>query len=153
MKEPTEKRKADRLYMAAELEKLCARLGVRLQRIDGGDFTPRRIKLELWIGKYLHVYLNFDGHSSSPDVHIMHWTMNGVSELYMNTFFFESVNEYHGQKATVIKSSFSGLCEHIEAVVEGAANGTAFTTVEPIHKRASFAAREAACKSGLPLLP
>lgn len=153
MKEPTEKRKADRLYMAAELEKLCAQHGVRFERREGGPFSPRRIQFQLWVGEYLSVYLDFDGQSISPDRHVLHWAMDGVDQLYMNPSFFESVNQYHGHKATVFRSSFSRLCEHIEAVVEGVANGTAFTTVEPIYKRAALASREAACKSRLPLLP
>lgn len=153
MKEPTEKRKADRLFMAAELEKLCGKHEVRFERREGDFLSPRRIKFQLWVGEYLSVYLDFDGQSRSPDQYILHWMMNGVDQLYMDTSFFESVNKYHGQKATAMRCSFSGLCYHIETVIGGAANGTAFTTVEPIYKRASRAAREAACKSGLPLLP
>lgn len=82
----------------------------------------------------LGVFVEFDGDSRQPNVFVLPWhlTMSSPTGVYLAPRVFDfQVNEYHGAKATLVREGFVALCDHLDAVLAAATNGSAYTTERP----------------------
>ena len=109
----TEKRKADRLAMAAELETLIVASGAQYEREDNCSYYPQAIRLHITANKGLQLTVDLDGKSCQPDVHVLSWHgLRGDDKL--NSHTFGSVNTFHWGKATDVAYGFDALCSTLE---------------------------------------
>jgi hypothetical protein len=142
MTEFTERRKADRIKMAAELEKLITECGASFVREDPpyseGDGPISKayaqcIRLNVTAARGLLVTVDLDGKSSQPDVHVLSWHIAHDSDARLADVFGD-INRFHFCKASYVSEGFEALCDDLRDGLEMAADGTAFD-----------AEREAAC--------
>lgn len=128
MKQLTERRKADRMAMIVGVEDLLKRLGVQYQRTEAelAEICPRRLSVELTLPKGLQLTVDFDGDSPQPDCHVLSWHMSTASSACLSNVF-QSVNNYHFQKATDIAEGYAMLLAVLEDRIAAAQDGTAFS--------------------------
>jgi hypothetical protein len=124
----TERRKADRNQMIAGVQCLLDRLGVEYRRNEKelAGMCPRRVSLELTLPRGLQLTVDFDGDSPQPDVHVLSWHVSTTSSACLSDVF-QSVNEYHWQKATDIAHGFERLLALLESRIRAAQDGSAFS--------------------------
>lgn len=128
----TERKKADRLKMATDLEKLISKCGATFTREDGkpGSFWPgpREILFKISAAQGLELHLDLDGDSPQPDVHVLSWCVHHSSDAKLSDKFgkFGPLNNYHYRKATYIAEGFDALCLALEYGLESARDGSAF---------------------------
>jgi len=124
----TERRKADRLTMIAGIENLLKRMGVQYQRTEAelAEICPRRLSVELTLPRGLQLTVDFDGDSPQPDCHVLSWHISTTSSACLSNVF-QSVNNYHFQKATDIAEGYAALLAVLEDRITAAQDGTAFS--------------------------
>jgi hypothetical protein len=118
----TEKRAADRKRMADQLQQLVLRLGGTVER---SQLTPRCEMLDITGAQGLHVYIDLDGESCQPDVHVIPWHITSPSEAKLAPSFGD-VNPHHFRKATHVVYGFAALHAEIERGLSAAKDGSAF---------------------------
>jgi hypothetical protein len=103
----SERRKADRAAMLAGVVALLNHL-----HVDYADVTeellgmcPRRVAVELRLPRGLCLTVDFDGDSPQPDCHVLSWRVSTRSSACLSDVF-QSVNNYHFQKATDIAEGY-----------------------------------------------
>ncbi|TPI86406.1 hypothetical protein [Mesorhizobium sp. B2-8-9] len=135
----TEKRKADRLQMAAEMEKLIVANGATFERVEGGTLFPgpRAIHLNIKAARGLQLLIDLDGDSVQPDIHVLSWHFSGDTDACFADAFsgrFGTLNNYHWRKATYIAEGFQALCLAVEYGLTLARDGRAFDAArEAVH--------------------
>lgn len=118
----TEKRAADRKCMADTLQKLVLSLGGNVERTQ---ITPRCEMLDITGAQGLSAYIDFDGDSSQPDVHVIGWCVRHPSDAKLAPSFGD-VNPHHHRKATHVAYGFEALRQEIERGLTAAKDGSAF---------------------------
>lgn len=121
----TEKRKANREAMAAEIAKLWTGDGFTCEWSLGGSYDKRRLTLHLTGPRGIGLYLSFDGGSRQPGVYVLSWHMATDSTAKL-TGIFDSVNQYHRQKATDTAHGFDDLKEVLARRIGQLQDGSAF---------------------------
>ncbi|MBL4870532.1 MAG: hypothetical protein JKX72_06225 [Robiginitomaculum sp.] len=126
MKTLTETRKADRLKMAIELERLALTLGAKVTRHEEGQYAlgKRCIYVMIEAARGMNVTITFDGESWQHNTHVLSWHIKDSDARF--SWVFQSVNNYHYAKATDIAEGFEALCAVIENRLTQAADGRAF---------------------------
>lgn len=150
----TEKRKADRLTMAAKLETLITECGATFERIEPAPLSPRAIWLEVKAARGLCVTVDLDGDSWQPDIHVLSWHMDFETDACLSDRFgrLGSLNQHHWRKATYCAEGFESLCAALRYGLTLARDGTAF---DPEREAAAIAAdgtwqaRKAAFDAGM----
>ncbi len=102
----TEKRKADRAKMADLLESAMIEAGASVTRPE--PLGDREIRLEVQVPGGAYIGVDFDGHSSQPDVHVITWNTQSDS-LFAFSAAMGSVNEFHFNKASRVAHGFDAL--------------------------------------------
>lgn len=120
----TERRKADREAMAAQLQALALQHGATARRCEFEG--PREIALEIEAPGGLRVRVDLDGDSVQPDVHVLPWVC--WAEGVRLAPGFGTVNPHHGRKATHVARGWPGLRAEIERGLRAAADGTAYVS-------------------------
>ena|ERR1700722_135881 len=128
MKHLTERRKADRAAMMAGVEDLLKRFAVPYHRTETelAEIMPRRLSLELTLPRGLQLTVDFDGDSPQPDCHVLSWHISTASSACLSNVF-QSVNNYHFQKATDIAEGYAMLLAVLDHRIAAAQDGTAFS--------------------------
>jgi hypothetical protein len=110
----SETRKADRAVMAAHVADLARMHGLSAE-VRAGARGPRQVVAELAGPHGLQLAVRFDGDTPQcePDTYVLSWCMQpGKDDGYrLNPRVFESVNPYHGTKATEVANGYRELCE------------------------------------------
>lgn len=125
----TERRKADREAMAANLMALAQEYGWEAER---ESLAAHEVSLHLSGPRGLAVWLLFDGkaHPLSRDCHCMAWTVHHSSDARLSIAFGtamgSAVNPYHRQKCTAFASGFDTLRAAVEKAMQMANSGEAF---------------------------
>lgn len=125
----TERKKGDRVKMAAIIKGVCSELGATVETTT----IAREIMLHIEGPRGLNVSIDFDGDSCQPDVFVNGWNIRR-SDARLSSAFPGDVNPYHFSKSTTICYGFDDLCAHVRQVLEMANGGSCFS-----------AEREAAC--------
>jgi hypothetical protein len=127
--ELTERKKADRLAMAAALEKLILAHGATFERLEPAPLSPRAIWLQVRAPRGLCVTVDLDGDSCQPDVHVLSWHIAQDSDARLSDrlALMGSINTHHWSKATMIAEGFESLCRALEFGLEAARDGSAFS--------------------------
>lgn len=128
----TERRKGDRIKMAAAIETLSAEFGADVKRSE----RDREIRLDICSGDAT-VGIEFDGDTSNPDVFCMPWCVDYRSEARFSALFGRAVgggvNEAHGRKAMAFARGFDCLVDRLRLALQCIADGQAFIAPgEPI---------------------
>lgn len=126
----TEKKKADRLKMAAAIEALAVECGaVFCEREEMPDDC---IRVEIQAARALRIAVEFDRHNPQPDVYVLSWNFGAFGFDRLNEATFGNVNAAHKHKATHVARGFDDLCERLREGLEMAKDGSAFLeTPEP----------------------
>lgn len=121
----TERKAADRKFMADAVVELANRLGLHYVR---EEFTENReIYIRLRAPSGLCVYVSLEGRSVQPDIHVLSWNMHYESKLKLNDATFGgNVNPHHKQKATYIAYGFEQLMIQLEKGFKMANDGSAY---------------------------
>lgn len=124
----TERRKADREKMAAEVSALAISLGAKVEISNPAPLSPRGIWVEIEAPGGLSVTVDFDGQSCQPDVHVISWHMRPARNKARLAPCFPGgdVNPFHRQKATYIARGFDELCAHLREVLAMARDGSIY---------------------------
>jgi len=118
----TEKRKADRAYMAQKISDLARSYGATVERGEFVDPGDHRIEIEI---NGLRVGVDFERRSIQPDVFVLPWNTTGKVRLRPE-FAPGNVNPHHFGKATLVAYGFEDLCGQIEHGLRLAQSGEAF---------------------------
>jgi hypothetical protein len=111
----TERRKADRATMAAEVAGLARTHGLSAEVTSPGVLGPHGLGL----------LLMFDGTSNPADTYLLHW--HGVEAGHrLAPGAFQHVNPYHGHKATDTAYGFDQLGRVLTRRFAAIADGSAF---------------------------
>lgn len=124
----TERRRADRGKMAAQVAELAAGRGITARAVSGEHQRPRAMFVNLEGPHGLRLAVAFDGSSphSEPDTYVLSW--HGVADDWqLAPDQFASVNPYHGRKATDVAHGFPDLCQLLDQRFAAITDGTAFT--------------------------
>jgi hypothetical protein len=103
---PTERRKVDRAIMANTIRSLCAEFGLSVT--DREFAGPREIALEIKHPGGARLWLDFDGDSCQPDVHVACWNIDYESDARFSDTFGD-VNPYHHRKSQFVAYGFEAL--------------------------------------------
>ena len=124
----TERRKADRETMMAGVEALLQRLKVpyRHDELNLSIICPRRVSIELMFPRGLRLTVNFNGDSPQPDVFVLSWHVSTKSRACLSDIF-DSINNYHFQKATDIATGYERLLWKLESRILAVQDGSAFS--------------------------
>ncbi len=124
----SERRKADRERMAADVAALARELGARVEISNPAPLSPRGIWVEIEAPGGLSVTVDFDGQSCQPDVHVVSWHMRPVRNKARLASCFPGgdVNPFHRQKASYIARGFDELAAHLREVLSMALAGTIY---------------------------
>lgn len=117
----SERRKADREAMAAQMIVLATSHGCTVERTD----SPPCIMLRIEAPGGLCVSIDVDGKSCQPDVHVIPWHMHYESDAKLARSFGD-VNPHHQRKATHVRLGFDALHAELERGFKAAADGTAY---------------------------
>lgn len=123
----TERRKADRAKMAAQVAELAAEHGIAARIVSGEHQRPRAMFVNLEGPHGLRLTVAFDGASqqSRPDTYVLSW--HGVGDGWrLNPAAFPRANMHHGRKATDIVYGFAGLLALLRRRFEAISDGSAF---------------------------
>jgi hypothetical protein len=119
----TERRRTDRVVMAEQVALLAGSHG-----LTAGVEVRKR---EAWVdlagphGLRLTVRFRKDSPQCEPDTYVLSWY--GVEKGYqLNPDVFDSVNLYHGHKATDVTQGYRELCELLANRFSAIADGSAF---------------------------
>ena len=123
----TERRKADRAKMAAQVAGLAAEHGIAARIVSGEHQRPRAMFVNLEGPHGLRLTVAFDG--SNPqreaDTYVLSW--HGVERGWrLDPHRFGRVNPYHGHKATDVAHGFGALLAMLGRRFETIAGGTAY---------------------------
>lgn len=121
----TERRKADRLKMADEIESIVRECGATCVRSDPAPLSPRGIWLEIEGAGGLCVTVDLDGESVQPDIHVVAWHVSGDSDSCLAASFGD-VNPHHFRKATHVAYGFEALRQEVRRGLMAARDGSAF---------------------------
>ena len=140
----TERRKSDRVKMLAGVEALLQRLKVDYQITTDEllGMCPRRVALELTLPRGLQLTIDFDGDSPQPDVFVLSWHMSTASSTCLAFGVFDSINNYHFQKATDVARGFDRLLQVLESRILAAQDGGAFSQENEDNYRQRYDARQ-----------
>lgn len=128
----TERRKADRAKMAAQVAALAANHGITARIVSGEHQRPRAMFVNLEGPHGLRLTVAFDG--SSPqreaDTYVLSW--HGVERGWrLRPYVFGTrVNPFHGHKATDVAFGFPELVALLDRRLAAVADGTAFVQQE-----------------------
>lgn len=148
MRELTERRKADREEMAAQLVALALECGAHAY-VDETWPEKRAIMVCVEAARGLGFSLDFDGTSVQPDTHVVSWHIDGrKSDACLADAFLSvgSLNTCHYGKATTIAHGMGELRHYVRAGLELAASGAAFDAkreAASIAKNGTFTERNA----------
>jgi len=134
----SERRKADRRRMADIVEALLKREGVQYERLEGINWVPGSIRIELKIND-LRLGVEFDRDSPRPDVYLLPWNIVPGRTTCLSDRL-GCVNLNHFQKATRIVRGFPSLLAAIADGIAAAKDGSAFSPereAEYRHKKES----------------
>lgn len=127
----SEKRAADRSFMADAIEKLVTECGATFERLAPDCVGPHEIFIEVTAPGGLRVTVDFDGKSDTPNVHWLAWHMHYDSNKRLNNATFGGdVNANHKRKATYICQGFDDLCKQLRSGLMLAKDGTAYLPEE-----------------------
>ncbi len=123
----TEKRKADRAKMAAELIEVATKAGATAA-IDTEWPSERAVMIRIVAACGLQLNIDFDGDSPQPDTHVLSWHISRDFDTCLADAFSRvgSVSTVHFHKATSIADGFDDLCRIVTNGLTLAADGTAF---------------------------
>lgn len=138
MKALTERRKADREAMAAEIRALATELGATVE--DGYAFDPQEIALEIHHAGGAYLPLDFDGKSCQPDVHVACWNVRSDSAACFSASFGD-VNTYHFRKCQFVARGFASLLAQVRRDLEALNDGSGYSAERTAKHAAEFPAR------------
>lgn len=134
MKTLSERRKADRAEMAAQVRKLATDLGATVT--EGEPLGPQEITLEISHAGGAYLPLDFDGKSCQPDVHVCCWNIRHNLPACFSSSFGD-VNIYHFRKASFVARGFDSLLCQLRRDLEALNNGSGYSP----ERTAAFAAQ------------
>jgi len=128
--ELTERRKADRLAMCAQVSQLAALYGITAR--GALCYGPRAAAVDLTGPHGLSLTVRFDGTSPAVDTYVLSWY--GVDEgVRLRPGKFASVNPFHGHKATDTAHGFAALLALLRTRFADIRDGSAFVLTEDLH--------------------
>lgn len=108
--------------MADKIAAIATENGAKVERTADG----RRILLRIETPRGVCVYLDFDGKSCQPDVHVIAWNLAYWAKGRLRPSVFDcAVNPHHGAKATLVRYGFAALAENVSKVLAADAAGEA----------------------------
>lgn len=121
----TERKAADRKFIANAVIELAERLGLKFDWTDSPE--NRGISVNLQAPSGLSVRVSLEGRSCQPDIHVLSWHMAYESKLKLNDATFGgNVNPHHKQKATYVAYGFEQLMIQLEKGFKMANDGSAY---------------------------
>lgn len=118
----TERRKADRAYMAQKVIDLARSYGAEVERSEFVEPGDHRIEIDC---NGLRAGIDFERRSCQPNVFIIAWNTRGSIRLRPE-FAPGNVNPHHFGKATLVAYGFEDLCIQLERGLQLAQSGEAF---------------------------
>lgn len=129
----TERRKADRAIMAAQVAELARGYGLDARVVSGEHLRPRAmfVNLEGPHGLKLTVQFSGDSPHREPDTYVLCW--HGLETGWrLDPDRFGSVNPYHGHKATDVARGFGSLIGLLAMRFARIRDGRAFISPDPV---------------------
>ena len=141
----TERRKADRAKMAAELAFRLREAGafVEIEPEGSNSICPRRIMLRVHAyggSRGASVGVDFDGETRQPDIHVVTWNTTGLA-CFSDAMGAASLNPYHFGKATRVCEGFEALTSELVCDVMRITSGEAFSPEREDGQRRKHEAR------------
>jgi hypothetical protein len=135
----TERRKADRIEMIRQVRALCESLGATVT--DDNEFAgPHELRLEIAHKGGAVIWVDFNGKSCQPDVHVACWNIRSDSPACFADSFGD-INQSHHRKSQFVVRGLDNLLfrlgDDLEALNDGSAYSperTAAFAVEYAHR-------------------
>lgn len=130
----TERRKADRLWMAAELRQRLAACGATIEDDPYPTDDPRTVAFLVRAGG-AHARVEFSGDSWQPDVYVIPWCIDRGAALRFDPSCpgFQEANPVHGHKCTKVYYGWDELRDQLEGDVRDLLDGLATLPETPTH--------------------
>ncbi len=138
MKPLTERRKADRIEMAAQVRKLAVELGATVT--DGLDLGPQCVTLEISHAGGAYLPLDFDGKSNQPDTYVACWNVR-LDNPACFSHWFGDINPYHFRKSQFVARGFDALLARIRSDLECLNDGSGYSPERTAKHRAEYPER------------
>lgn len=108
----TERRAADRVRMANQVEALAHQYGFAVHR----EPLAHGFMLDIQCDRGVCLSIEFDGKSCQPDVHVIPWHVRGHPDTQLAPAFGRvggDVNTYHYKKCTAVRWGFDALMQSL----------------------------------------
>lgn len=127
---PTERRKADREWMAQQIAELARECGAQAE-VAPPIYEPKDLHVNITCARGLCLSVEFEAKSCQPDVYVLSWHFKERGEDKLS-FLFGDVNRYHQRKSTEIAHGYHDLRHKLYASLCMVRDGTAFETPETV---------------------